>query len=223
MDTPGLDTPELERTLMEIELINQRLGGYGPSLDGLDRLLARARSPGVVRILDVGTGGGDTPRVMQRWAGTRGLELHITAIDLSQATLEFARRRSAGTPGLEFRRQDLFELDPGERYDVVHAALVLHHFGGEAAAAALRAMYDRARLGVVINDLHRHPIAWAGIAALSRVLSTNPMLRNDAPLSVLRGFSREELRGLCRRAGVPSPQLSWRPMFRWQMIVERPT
>lgn len=222
MDDPELDTAVLERTLLEIEAINRWLGGYGPSLAGLERLLDRAGPTKRLRILDVGTGGADTPREMRRWAEARGIELEITGIDLSQATIDFARRRSEGLEGIELHRRDLFELPEDERFDVVHAALVLHHFVGEAAVAALRAMYARAALGVVVNDLHRHPVAWAGIGLLSRVSSRNPMLQNDAPLSVLRAFSREELYTLCRRAGLPRPSIRWRPMFRWQVVVERP-
>jgi hypothetical protein len=82
-------------------------------------------------------------------------------------------------------------------------------------------MYERSELGVVVNDLHRHPLAWAGIHVITRVLSGNPMLRNDAPLSVLRAFRRHELLELAREAGLPEARVSWRPMFRWQMVAER--
>ncbi len=222
MDAPGLATPELERTLIEIEAINRRLGGYGPSLAGLERLLARAPGRRTFRILDVGTGGADTPRAMLRWASRRGVKLQVTAIDLSEATIDFARRRCLGSPEIELRRADLFKLPEGERFDVVHAALVLHHFPGALAARALHAMYRRSELGVIVNDLHRHPLAWAGIQLIARALSRNPMLHNDAPLSVLRAFSSAELVALAEEAGVPRPALRWRPMFRWQMVVERP-
>ena len=221
MDRPDLPIAQLESTLAEIERVNRRLGGYGPSLAGLERLLERRPRTQPFRILDVGTGGADTPRAMLSWAAARGLKLEITAIDLSEPTIEFARRQSRGFVGLELRREDLFELSADERFDVVHAALMLHHLPGASVGRALHAMYDRAELGVVVNDLHRHPMAWAGIQMLSRLLSRNPMFRNDAPLSVLRAFTRAELHELCLEAGLPPPSISWHPMFRWLMVVER--
>lgn len=221
MDRPDLPIAELEQTLVEIEQVNHRLGGYGPSIDGLEHLVAGRSFSRPLRVLDVGTGGADTPRAMLAWADKRGLELEVIAIDLSEATIEFARRQTAGLRGIELRRQDLFEIPSGERFDVVHAALMLHHLSGEVAERALRTMYERAELGIVVNDLHRHPVAWAGIHVLARIMSQSAMFRNDAPLSVLRAFSRAELRQLCLGAGIPAPLISWRPMFRWQMLVER--
>lgn len=222
MDDPALARPELERTLSEIERINQMLGGYRPSLGGLEWLLRDHPRSVPARILDVGTGAADTPREMQRWAVAQDRSLEICAIDTSSATIDYAQARLAGAKGIALECLDLFDLPKNARFDIVHAALVLHHFPGALAVTALSAMYERATLGIVVNDLHRHPLAWAGIRILTRVFSENPMLQNDAPLSVLRAFRRTELLELCRQAGLPSPRLRWCPMFRWQLVVERP-
>jgi hypothetical protein len=69
--------------------------------------------------------------------------------------------------------------------------------------------------GILINDLHRHPFAYYGIYALTRLLPAVQMVRNDAPLSVLRGFKSSELKSVAESAGLIKFSLRWRYAFRW--------
>jgi SAM-dependent methyltransferase len=172
-------------------------------------------------VLDVGTGCGDTPRRLVDWARRGSVDLFVKGIDLSPATVAHARQRCRGYRHIDVECLDLFELPEHERYDVVHASLVLHHLSDDAVVEALGKMYRLSRLGVVINDLHRH---WAGHVASRLVLpliSRDPMVRHDGPLSILRAFRARELEELTARAGLPTPRLAWWPMFRWQMILRR--
>jgi 2-polyprenyl-3-methyl-5-hydroxy-6-metoxy-1,4-benzoquinol methylase len=219
MDDPSVQGPPLARTLAEIERLNQALNAYGPSVDGVLRLIP----PGarVVRVLEVGVGGGDMARRLVQAGAARGLEVHVLGIDLAETTVAYAQDRTAGYATVEHRQQDLFDLPEVRAFDVVHAAQMLHHFPDDAVAPALKKMAAVARHGVVVNDLHRHPVAWAGIRAITGALSRNPMIRNDAPLSVRRGFVAEEL--LRWAAEVPDVQvgLRWWLPFRWQLVLRR--
>lgn len=216
MDDPSIQGPVLESTLLELESINRLLRAYPPTLDGLARLLP----PGQRRlsVLDVGAGGGDVARAMIDWGRARGVEVRVTCIDLTATTINFARERSTRYPELELRQQDLFLLPDEASYDVVHAGQVLHHFPGELAARALSKMATLARLGVLIHDLHRHALAWGGIKVLTRIFAKSPLIRYDAPLSVLRGFVREDWDQLAKDAGLTSPAVRWQIPFRWQVI-----
>lgn len=219
MDAPDLPVDEISATLDELAVINSVLGGYGPSVGGVRSLLPRGCRR--VRILDVGTGGGDIPRRIARWAERRGIDATVVGIDLSEPTVEYSRRKSEGRTGLEFRCADVRDLRPGERFDIVHAALTLHHFDDESAVDVLRTMGSLARWGVVINDLHRHPVAYHSIRWLTRLLSRSRLIRSDAPLSVLRAFRRGELVRLVARAGLPPARITWRWAFRWQVIISK--
>ncbi len=219
MDDLTVQGPELERTLREIEFVNKTLGGYGPSLEGLSALLPPGQRE--LTVLDVGTGSGDIPRKMVRWGRRRGIRVHVTGIDLTDTSIELARRSSGDQQDLDFRVQDLFALPDRPAFDVVHAAATLHHFVGDDAQRALGKMFRVARLGVVINDFHRHRLAWLGIRILTALFSGSRLVRNDGPLSVLRSFHRAELEQMCAAEGLPAPQIVWRPMFRWRMIVDR--
>lgn len=220
MDDLAIQGEELELTLEELELINRAFGGYTPSLEGLAALVPEdARR---VRVLDVGTGGADTPRRMVEWGRARGIEVRVTGIDLAETTVARARRLSRSHPEIDVELRDLFELPDEATFDVVHAAAVLHHFPGGAAARALAKMYGLARRGVVINDLHRHPLAWASAKLVTGLFSRSRLVKNDAVVSVQRAFTKEDFFRLCREAGLPEPEVAWRPMFRWRMVVRRP-
>jgi hypothetical protein len=79
----------------------------------------------------------------------------------------------------------------------------------EMDAAACR------RLGFFINDLHRHPLAYHSIRLLTRTFSKSYLVKNDAPLSVRRGFRRGEWQRLLHDAGITGYTCSWRWAFRW--------
>ncbi len=213
MDDLDVDETELLSTLDELSFINRTLGGYGPSLQGVRSLLPPSASR--FSLLDVGTGGGDGVRRLHRWAAARGIAAQIRGIDLSLPSIERARRHCKGLLGIEFQVQDLMDLPERETFDIVHCALVLHHFDDDAAAAVLTKMFALSRWGVVINDLHRHPVAYSAIRLLTQLFSKNRMIRNDGPLSVRRAFQRDELKRLARMAGLPTPTISWHWGFRW--------
>ena len=219
MDEPGLDPAELAETLGELVFVNKFLGGHASTLDGMARLIPPDRRE--FDVLDVGSGGGDTARRIVEWASRRGLTARVHGIDLSPETVACARRANAGLPGIDFTAADLFDLPAMRKYDIVHAALVLHHLPDETAVKALAKMFELSRLGLVINDLHRHPAAYHSINGLTALLSKNRLIRHDAPLSVLRAFRRSELEDLTRRAGLPAGEVSWRWAFRWLMVVRK--
>ncbi len=219
MDDLALEESVLIRGLDELAAVNRWLGGYGPSIAGVRRLLPAGAHR--LSLLDVGTGGGDVACRLQRWAAHRDLEMRIRGIDLSPAIIEHARSRCGGLEDFELEVADLMDLPADELFDVVHCALVLHHFEGDSAAAVLARMFALARRGVVVNDLHRHPVAYFAIKLLTRTFSNNPMIRHDGPLSVLRAFQRQDLKRLASAAGLPEPEVRWHWGFRWSTVFRK--
>ncbi|HSK41492.1 MAG TPA: hypothetical protein VK943_17130, partial [Arenibaculum sp.] len=87
MDGGGIGDDEFARCLRELERINRLTLAYRPTLRWLDRLV-RAHPPaslpgGRLRILDVGSGGGDGLRRIARWAGRMGVPVELTGVDLN--------------------------------------------------------------------------------------------------------------------------------------------
>ena len=141
---------------------------------------------------------------------------------LFRSIAEIARKRTAPIPECRILVRDI--LDPKLRDmdpDIVVATLFIHHFSGERLVALLSRLHAYAGLGLVINDLHRHPVAWHAIGLLTRWFSKSEMVKNDAPLSVARGFTRKELEDVLKAAGISNYTIRWKWAFRWQVVVEK--
>jgi ubiquinone/menaquinone biosynthesis C-methylase UbiE len=170
----------------------------------------------------VGTGLGDhlVPLITtgQRYKTrvlTTGIDLNPQTVGYGRAWLDRTLPHSLRSQ-IQVRIANALQLPYAPNsFDVVHAALFLHHFHGPEAVQLLREMDRVSRLGIVVNDLHRHPIAYAGIWGLTRLLPVSPMVRHDGPLSVRRGFRRYELTTLFQTGGLSHPVIRWHWPFRW--------
>ena len=96
----------------------------------------------------------------------------------------------------------------------------MHHFTDEKIIGLLARMTAAARRGVVINDLHRHPLAYYNIRWLTKLFSRSYLVKNDAPLSVLRGFSKEEWMRYTATANVKVHTLKWAWAFRYLTVIK---
>src|SRR5207253_8318785 len=92
---------------------------------------------------------------------------------------------------------------PDEPFGVVMSSLFFHHLSDEECVQVLKSMWRIARQVVLVNDLHRHPIAYFSIRVLA-AFSKSIMFRHDAPVSVLRAFTADELLAVARRAVIPA-------------------
>ena len=98
--------------------------------------------------------------------------------------------------------------------------MFLHHFPHEQVVALLRRFRRLARRAVVVNDLRRHALPWAFIGVVARATVRHPMFVHDAALSVLRGFTGDELAAAAREAGSERFGLVRRWPFRLVLTLE---
>jgi ubiquinone/menaquinone biosynthesis C-methylase UbiE len=207
MDRPGHNPSVLADNLTDLRLVNRFLGGVKLTVEALDRLVPTCDRDEPLRILDVGTGGGDIARVVAGWARSRSRGAVVVATDLSQEILAFAGGPSERF-GLALAVCDGLRLPFGDdRFDVAMSSLMLHHLRPDAAVAVLTEMRRVARRGIVVNDIVRWwPGVW-GARLLAGCFSGNPLTLHDGPLSVRRAYTRGELRDLARQAGLRSIEL----------------
>lgn len=221
MDDFSITDTRLTRALRDLRLTNRLLGAYAATDAILDPVLRRHDH---LRILDVGCGIGDYLVHLVRRASALGCCVDLVGIDANPVTVGQARAHLDAELSPSFRTHVTVEVEdahhlpyPDSAVDIVHAALFLHHFHGQEAVQLLAELQRVARRGLVINDLHRHLLAYLGIWGLSRLLRMAPMVQHDGPLSVRRGFSKTELLHLARRAGLPSSTVRWHWAFRWTL------
>ena len=103
--------------------------------------------------------------------------------------------------------------------DVVISTLFTHHFDDKSWIELITNMYFSARKAVIINDIHRHSLAYYSINFLTGLFSKSEMVKNDAGLSVLRSFKKSELISLLSQAGIRNYKIRWKWAFRWQVII----
>ena len=219
MDDLTLANNALRQNLDELETINTWLGGYQPVLNALARLRSRFPNDQPLRVADLGSGGGDTLRHVARWGHKNGVALELTGIDANQFMLDYATAKSQEYPEISFQQFDIFSPEfQAQPYDVLTCSLFCHHFTDEELVTLLRQWQQQARVAVVINDLHRHWLAYYSIQWLTRLLGGSYLVRHDAPLSVARAFRREDWMKLLAQAGIEKYELRWRWAFRWQVI-----
>jgi 2-polyprenyl-3-methyl-5-hydroxy-6-metoxy-1,4-benzoquinol methylase len=226
MDDFSITDSRLTSALDQLRWVNQLLGGYSAPMEILKPLLLnQAKTQATpIRILDLGTGIADFPEVIVRWAAsqTPTPQVEIVAVDANPVTVDYAQTalRDRLPPALQSQIKvvvaDALALPyENHSFDVVMASMFLHHFAQEKAVVVVRDMQRIAQNGIIINDLQRHPLAYMGIYSLTRLFQASPMMQNDGPLSVLRGFKAAELRAIAQAAELPSYSLQWRWAFRW--------
>lgn len=221
MDDLSLEGDALAQNLDEIELINRRLGGNQVVLEALKKML-KNRDPQAppVEIADLGTGGGDLPRAIVSWARKRKIPVNIVGIDANPFMVSYSQKKAVDFPEIRFEVADIFSPEfQLKRYDICLCSLFCHHFSNEDLITLFQQMQAQSKLGFMVNDLHRHPLAYHSIKFLTWLLRGSYLVRNDAPLSVLRAFKKQELVGLLEQAGISNYSLKWKWAFRYQLIV----
>ena len=224
MDDLDAGGPALEAALEDLRWANRWLGGHASVQQALRPLVKERRERRQpLRLVDLGAGGGDLAAQLVRWGDSQGVPLEVTALDANPHAVRYARRMLDHrlppylSARVEVREGDALALPfDDDRFDGAVAALFMHHFDAERAVRLLQEMRRVASEGLVVSDLHRHPAAYFGVKALAALRpDVSDMFAHDAPLSVRRGYRREELRALAERAGLVGAQLRWRWAFRW--------
>lgn len=220
MDDLECSGPILEQTLKELRTINRWLGGNHVTTRGLNDLISKNPQKSY-EIVDIGCGGGDMVRVMHHWAQKHGISANFTGIDANRNIIELAKVRQRDLPEVQWKVQNVFEPEfSTEKTDFVTCTLFTHHFTDQELVTLLLAIRKKARIGLVINDLHRHPLAYYSIRWLTKWFSKSPMVQHDACLSVLRSFSRTDWERILNLAGIHQYHIRWFWAFRWQVSIE---
>lgn len=209
----------IDQTLRELETINRLLGGNQVTIKGLDRLLKDAQKDTPVVIADLGCGGGDIMILVAKWARKKGLNIVLKGYDANPNIIAYAEKNCADYPEISFYSEDIFsEAFKQNRFDIVLCTLFTHHFKDEQLISIFHQFKKQAKIGVIINDLHRHWLAYYSIKLLTQLFSKSPMVKYDAPLSVRRAFRKSELQKIMESAEIPSFSIKWMWAFRWQLI-----
>lgn len=174
------------------------------------------------KIYEIGSGGGDNLRAIGRFLNKKKIPYQLGGVDLKEDCVRFAEKFEQQDSKIKYEIADyqLATFSDGKP-DIIFNSLFCHHFRDEDLVKMLRWMHQNAEIGFVIADLHRHPLAYYSIKWLTALFSKSYLVKNDAPLSVLRGFTRQEWKILLENAGIKNYKIRWKWAFRWLILVEK--
>lgn len=189
MDDFSIEDERVDEALKELKLINKLLGGISTSRTGLKSLIGKKHESLDLEVLDVGSGASDVMIALRR----NNKKIKITGLDINKRVCEFLNKSS----GVAVVCGDVKTLPFKEGYfDFVHTSLFLHHFEKEEIKNILENLLLLCSSGLIINDLRRSILALAGIKLLTFFFSKSKLVKNDAPLSVRRSFTKKELNNI---------------------------
>jgi 2-polyprenyl-3-methyl-5-hydroxy-6-metoxy-1,4-benzoquinol methylase len=215
----GNDIPfeDIRRNMRELDIINSWLGGHAITVAGVEALAGKHKK---LRICEIGCGGGDNLAAIGRWAARKQIDITYIGVDINAACIAVAKERlPAGNTELitaDYRDVE-FDMLP----DIIFSSLFCHHFKEEELVKQMQWMQRNSRIGFFINDLHRHLAAYYSIKWLTAAFSKSYLVKNDAPLSVLRGFTRSEWKEILAKAEISDYSIYWRWAFRWLIIINK--
>ena len=217
IDEPGVPFVDWEVCLHELNTVNTYLGGHAITVEGIKKLLANTAGR-TITVAEIGCGGGDNLKAVHRTI--KGRQMRYIGIDINKACTDFAAKNCSSLPSAQFICSDYKLVDFGNhKPDIIFNSLFCHHFTDHQLVEMLQWMKTNSRVGFFINDLQRHPVAYYSIKLLTKLFSKSYLVRNDAPISVSRGFIKREWEDLLQRAGIEHYSISWRWAFRYVVIV----
>jgi 2-polyprenyl-3-methyl-5-hydroxy-6-metoxy-1,4-benzoquinol methylase len=215
MDAADLPPDAYAAVLGDLAQVNALTMAARPTLAFLGRIARPGQS---LKVLDVGFGHGDMLRRVARWGDQRGVLCELVGIDLNARSEAVAREATPPHLPITYRTGDYADL-AGEGWDAVISSLVAHHMSREQLIAFLKFMDREARLGWLVNDLHRHRLAHMGFPLLARAMGWHRIVREDGTLSVARAFRPGEWHEILGEAGVEGAEV--RRWFPFRLCVSR--
>ena len=215
MDADDLDAATYTAVVGDLARVNAVTLAARPTLAFLRRAAARQDR---LRILDVGFGDGDTLRRIARWGERKGVAVELTGVDLNGRSKAAAHAHTPPDLAIRYVTGDYADL-AAERWDCVISSLVAHHMTHDQLVRFLRWMEAHARVGWLVNDLHRHRFAHRGFPLLARLARWHPIVRHDGALSVARSFRQAEWSPVLAEAGVRGASV--RRVFPFRLCVAK--
>lgn len=213
LDAPDVDPRLVRRSLADVALANALFGGTRAVLLELREVLPELRE--TATLLDVGSGVGDIAAQAREVARRAQIDLSLITIDMAE-TLAVASRARAGN-AVRGNATALPFADGS--VDIVMCSQTLHHFDDPSATSVLRELDRVARVRVIVSDLRRSWFAAAGLWLASFPLGFHPVSRHDGIVSIMRGYTRDELARLVRASigRVPNVKqhMGWRVTATW--------
>ena len=191
MDEP-CSRETLRACLRDIARTNRWTLAHRPLLNWLDSIVES--TPALtepMRILDAGSGYGDSLRRIEQWARDRRIAVELTGLDLNLDATAIAAAATLPSSRIRWVTANILSYAPPSETQIVQF---------------IRWMEKHAQMGWFINDLSRAPIPYYIFRAFSKLMRLHPFVQNDGPASIARAFVRPEWEQMCAAAGLDTSE-----------------
>ncbi len=220
MDDLDMSGDILIDSLDKIATINQWLGGNNLTIKGVNQLLSDNNNTKTISIVDLGCGNGDMLRALAKLGKKTGQRFDLLGIDANQATIDYAIELSTEYDNIRYLKLDVLSDEfKSIEYDIALCTLFLHHFEDDIALKLIQSLNEKATIGVIVNDLHRHPMAYF-LFSLITMFVKNKMMKEDGKLSIRKGFKRKDFENFANKIKSKS-SIKWKWAFRYQWIMNK--
>lgn len=212
LDQNDIPFQDIFLNMKELEFINSHLGGHSITIHGFKKLLQKRKT---ISVCEIGCGGGDNLNALNQFCLKNRIICSFTGIDINKDCIEFAKENST-IGNVNFIVSDYRNINfKTEKPDIIFSSLFCHHFSNDELIDMLHWMKSNSKIGFFINDLHRHPVAYHSIKIATKMFSKSYLVKNDAPVSVLRGFKKNEWKNIFKKAGIENYSIKWKWAFRF--------
>lgn len=217
LDADNIPFDDIKQTMKELNSINSLLGGHKITIEGVKKLA----DPGPeLTVCEIGCGGGDNLKAVSKYLTKNNRKGNYIGIDLKKECTDFAQQQY---PELNaaWITSDYSEVVFKQKPDIIFSSLFCHHFTDEQMIEMLIWLDKNTTKGFFINDLQRNSIAYYLIKWLTAAFSKSYLVKNDACISVSRGYKRNEWEMLLKNAGINNYSIRWKWAFRYLVICKK--
>jgi ubiquinone/menaquinone biosynthesis C-methylase UbiE len=212
LDTDSGTPAEIATALSDLRHINQWFGGIAATQSMIARVAANVGSSSL-SLLEVAAGTGYVPQTASTRLLKLGVRLQVTVLDRAPSHLTNGSRN--GTSAVA---GDALALPCADQsFDLVSCCLFAHHLEPQEILQFVNEGLRVCRTAVIINDVIRAPIHLA-LVYLSLPLYRSHFTHHDAPASVRRAYTIDEMHEMLRRTTAARVEVGRHPFFRMGAI-----
>ena len=219
LDADDIPFEDIRLNMQELNTINSLLGGHAITIKGLKKIISPKEK--VINICEIGCGGGDNLKVLADYCKKQQIDAMLTGIDIKQNCISFAAQKNKALQANWICSDYKDVVFGADKPDIIFSSLFCHHFTKKELISMVQWMKANSNKGFFINDLHRHPLAYYSIKAITRLFSSSYLVKNDAPVSVTRGFIKAEWQDIFKQAGILEVAISWQWAFRYLIVYKK--
>lgn len=221
LDSDACSPAQVQSALRTLGRINRWFGGVATTQQMVERA-AEASARKELSLLEVASGTGEVPAAVRDRVARLGISLTVTLLDRSISHLVRSNSGKDSSTRCVLAADGLALPFCDNAFDLVSCSLFSHHLTPDQLAVFVCEGLRVSRIGLLINDLVRHPLHLALVYA-SYPLMGSRVAWLDGVTSVRRAYTPKEIHTIlspcARTPAAPQIEISRHYLFRMGVIV----